>query len=257
VSRGDEGALVVASPGISRQDDAPELPPQGDRALAAHSVVFAAGAAPTPEALRAAHARLLREGGLQFSFNAPKPPSTQQLHLPHWLAVIVRALGKAFDAVGHLLGWVFLVGLALALAIVVFFIGRELIRTRWPHLMRRRRTSPPAGPALWRPTETAALALLEEADRLAAAGAYAEAVRLILHRSIEEIEGRRPRLVRPALTSREIARLNDLPEAARTTFSAIAAVVEASLFGGRPVDAASFAECRRTYEAFAFPGAWA
>ena len=47
------------------------------------------------------------------------------------------------------------------------------------------------------------------------------------------------------------------PEAARHTFSAIAGVVERSFFGGRDVDAAGFAECRRTYEAFAFPGAWA
>jgi hypothetical protein len=109
----------------------------------------------------------------------------------------------------------------------------------------------------WRPTEAAARALLEDADKLAAAGRYAEAARLLLHRSIEDIEGRRPKLVRPAFTAREIAELDDLPAAARATFSFIAGIVERSLFGGRDVDAAGFAECRQAYESFAFPGAWA
>lgn len=81
-------------------------------------------------------------------------------------------------------------------------------------------------------------------------------MRLILHRSIEEIDDRRPRLVRPAFTAREIGRLDDIPQSARATFAAIAAVVEHSLFGGRPVDAAAFAACRRAYAAFALPGAW-
>jgi hypothetical protein len=48
-----------------------------------------------------------------------------------------------------------------------------------------------------------------------------------------------------------------MPEAARTTVVAIAGVVEHSFFGGRPIDASGFATCRRAYEAFAFPGAWA
>jgi len=152
---------------------------------------------------------------------------------------------------------VFVAGMVIALLIVLGFIVREIIRARWPELLKKKPAKPRPAVADWRPDKAVALALLDEADRLAAAGNYAGAARLILHRSIEEIEGRRPRLVRPALTSREIGRLDDIPEAARTTFSAIASIVERSFFGGRDVDAAGFAECRRTYEAFAFPGAWA
>jgi hypothetical protein len=224
--------------------------------LAAQPPVFAAGPAPGREALRVAHDRLLLDRSLQFSFDqAPKPPPPA--HLPHWLEAILHGFFRFLGWIGQGLGWVFIGGLVLALAIVLFFIGREFLRTRWPDLFARKKR--PARPAIvdWRPEAAAAKALLEEADRLAAAGNYAAAVRLILHRSIEEIEGRRPRLVRPALTSREIGRLDDIPEAARSTFSAIAAVVERSFFGGRDVDAAGFAECRRTYEQFAFPGAWA
>ena len=63
--------------------------------------------------------------------------------------------------------------------------------------------------------------------------------------------------MKPAFTAREIGRLSDIPEAARATFSAIAGVVEHSFFGGRDIDAAAFTACRRAYETFAFPGAWA
>ncbi len=109
----------------------------------------------------------------------------------------------------------------------------------------------------WRPDEAKARALLEDADRLAAQGAYDEAAHLILYRSIDDIEGRRPRLVRPALTSRDIAALEAVPGAARAAFSRITQAVEASFFGGRSLDRDGFAECRRAYEAFAFPEAWA
>jgi len=218
--------------------------------------VFAAGPAPSQEALRAAQDRLMADPSLQFSFDhAPKPPPPTTL--PHWLEVVLRVIGRFIVWIGQGLGWVFVAGLVIALLLVLAFIVREFIRARWPDLLKKKPAKPKVAPLDWRPTAAVARALLEEADRLAAAGAYAEAARLLLHRSIEEIEGRRPRLVRPALTSREIGGLEDIPEAARTTFAAIAAVVERSFFGGRDVDAAGFAECRRTYEAFAFPGAWA
>jgi hypothetical protein len=99
--------------------------------------------------------------------------------------------------------------------------------------------------------------MLEDADRLAAQGLFAEAAHLLLHRSIDDLEGRRPTAVRPALTARDIARLESLPSAARGSFQLIAEVVERNFFGGRPVDAAAFADCRRAYESFALPEAWA
>lgn len=224
--------------------------------MAAQPPVFAAGPAPSQEALRTAQDRLMADPSLQFSFDKapPPPPDT---HLPHWLEVVLRAIGQFIVWIGQGLGWVFIAGLTAALLIVLAFIVREFIRARWPNLLKKKPAKLKVARPDWRPTEAVARALLDEADRLAAAGAYAEAARLLLHRSIEEIEGRRPRLVRPALTSREIGGLQDIPETARTTFAAIAAVVERSFFGGRDVDAAGFAECRRTYEAFAFPGAWA
>ena len=48
-----------------------------------------------------------------------------------------------------------------------------------------------------------------------------------------------------------------MPRAARSAFTRIAEVVEKSFFGGRPVGAGEFGECRKAYEAFALSEGWA
>jgi hypothetical protein len=207
----------------------------------------AQSSAEAEQALSAAHQALLRQRGLQFDFPAYVPPPPPKV--PGWLEPLLRLL----EALGPAFKWVFIGGLALGAALLLFFLGRELIYSRLP----RRKPKAPAGEdSDWRPSEQAARTLLEDADRLAAQGRFEEAVHLLLFRSIEDIAARRPRLVRPALTSRDLAGAEGLPGEARRAFSAIAAAVERSFFGGRSVDAAGFAECRRAYEAFALPGAW-
>jgi hypothetical protein len=241
VGRRDQGSVALAAQGALVGDAL-------DR-----GAVFA-GAPPPPEALRAARDALMRDPTLQFSFGkAPRPPVTQ---LPHWLEAILNAIAKALGVIAHPLGWLFIGGLIAALLVVLYFIGREFVKARWPDVLKRKRPAA-TKPEPWRPAPATARALLEEADKLAAAGRYAEAVRLILHRSIEEIEGRRPRLVKPAYTSREIGRLTDIPDNARDVFVGIAGVVEKSFFGGEALDQHGFAACRKAYERFAFPGAWA
>lgn len=200
------------------------------------------------QALAAAHQALLRERGVQFDFPDYVPPTPPEW--PYWLGPFARML----EAAGPVLKWLFIGGLALAAALLLFFIGRELLYARLP---ARKKPKATAGEdADWRPGETAARTLLEDADRLAAEGRFEEAVHLLLFRSIEDMAARRPQAVRPALTSRDLACAEGLPGEARRAFAAIAAAVERSFFGGRPVDAAGFSECRRAYEAFALPGAW-
>ena len=219
--------------------------------MPAHGSLFAAGAAPSREALRAAQSRLMHDKALQFQFTAAPPEP--KVETPGWL----KALEQFLATLSHGLAWVFWGGVALAAALLVAFILLEIARTRWPDLLKRKPTPKAAAPADWRPDLAVARALLEEADKLAAEGRYGEAAHLLLYRSIEEIEGRRPRLLRPALTAREIAGLDGVPAAARPMFARIADAVERSFFGGRALDAAGFSECRRAYEAFAFAGAWA
>lgn len=194
------------------------------------------------DALAQAHASLMRQSDLQFDFGRFVPPPP-----PDWLKPLLHLL----DQLAPVFRWVFWIGLALGVGAILLFIGRELIGARFPSLRRKRKAAVEPD---WRPAAARARTLLEDADRLAAAGRYGEAVRLILLRSIEDIDERWPRQVRPALTSRDIAALAILPDAARRTFFGIAQVVEHSLFGGRPVDADQFAACRDAYQAFALPG---
>ncbi|EJL23002.1 hypothetical protein PMI01_04905 [Caulobacter sp. AP07] len=208
--------------------------------------------APTPrpegvsDGFARAHEALLRNKTLQFEPTVQTPPPDA----PDWLL----AIGKALGAAAPYLVYVFWGLLILGAAVILYFLARELIATRWPSMR------PGKGPALgaedWRPSVAKARTLLEDADRLAAAGRFAEAVHLILFRSIEDIEGKRPDLIRPALTSRDIAALEGVPQTVRRTFSEIARVVERSFFGGRAVGAEEFAACRQAYEGFAFAEAW-
>ena len=64
-------------------------------------------------------------------------------------------------------------------------------------------------------------------------------------------------MVRPALTSRDIAQVDGLPGDVASAFGLIAGVVETGLFAARPVGAEAWAKCREAYEAVAFPHAWA
>ncbi len=203
------------------------------------------GRAATLDRLAEAHARLVQDHSLQFAFKTRTPPPT-----PDWL----KPLGEILGAIAPILKWGFWIGLALIAALILFYLGRELVRVRWPNLAKRKSVPEPVPE--WRPEPERARALLEDADHLAAEGRFAEAAHLLLFRSIDDIEGRRPRSIRPALTARDIAGLESLPAAARAAFGAIAHVVERSVFGGRDVDAAAFAECRRAYQDFALPGVW-
>lgn len=197
------------------------------------------------QALSTAHAALVRDRSLQFErsdFVPPKPPE--------WLAWLVDAL----KALAPVLKWVFWIGVALLAALILYAIVREARRLGAPRPKRAERAD--HDEVEWRPDAAAARDLLTAADQLASQGRYAEAAHLLLLRSVEDIQSRRPNAVRIALTTREIASLAVLPEAARPAFAKIGRVVERSLFGGSAVGADDFADCRRDYEAFALPQGW-
>ena len=191
-----------------------------------------------------AHQALAADESLQFEMKGIEPPPPP----PDWL----QPLSEFLQAMGPAFKIVFWLGLAAIVLAILWFIAREVIRIRLPGKTDRLNIVDDA----WRPAPAAALTLLSDADALAAEGRFAEAVHLLLLRSINDIDGHLPNTVRPALTARDIAGLSRLPAAARPAFDRIARVVESSLFGGQPVDRAAFTDCRAAYEAFAFPQAW-
>lgn len=202
-------------------------------------------------ALRGLHARLLADRDLQFNYSAV--PTPRELKAPAWLTWLERAISHAVSFSLPFLKILFWVGVGAAVLAILFLIARELFNIRFgPY----RKLTTRAAPADWRPEAWKARALLEDADRLAAEGRYEEAARLLLHRGIDDIEVRRPKLVRPALTARDIAALEAVPPSAREAFTRIALAVEASWFGARPMGADGFTQCRQAYEAFAFAEVW-
>lgn len=191
-------------------------------------------------------------GEIQTSFPPPQPPPQP----PEWLASLFRALGDFFNwSAPALKPILWIVAILFALFLLYHFVPAF---ADWiDNLPFRRRKAVSDEEYLGHAEAGAARALLAEADALAAAGRYAEAIHLLLYRSVEDIDGRRPGLVRPAMTSRELARAQDLPMVAREAFSRIARAVEISLFGGRPIDADAWQQCRGAYAELTVPKNWA
>ncbi len=219
-------------------------------------------AAPDAAAFADAHRALLADRSIQFDL-----PPVEVAEPPLWLKRLLerlaqsdiglpgipdwmRSIANFFDNVAPGLGTVFWIVLALVVMAALWAMLRFVV----PRLRRRRAGE--AAEESWRPAAEPAMLLLGEADELAGRGLYGDAARLLLHRSIADIEERRPDLVRPALTSRDIAALSEIPAPPRSAFARIAMLVERSLFARRPLDDCDWRDCRAAYERFAFADGW-
>lgn len=191
------------------------------------------------EAVRAA-------SDIQFAPVAPTPPPKP----PDWLIGFGEFLQKLLSPLGEWLGlsWPVLEKLLIALAVIgILLLLWVLLR---PLLARLSAAKPEAAPE-WTPDRGEALALLDDADRLAAAGRFDEATHLLLRRSVGQIVEARPDWVHPASTAREIAGLLALPSAARRAFAIIAERVERSRYALRPLVADDWQAARQAYSDFA------
>lgn len=203
------------------------------------------------EAVRAA-------SDIQFAPVKPAPRS----ETADWLQAFQEWLGKLFEPLGRWLTDLFaplakvfgipwaafekiLIGLAaIGLLILLWKIAASLLAK-----LRERQTA--AVEPEWKPDRAEALALLEDADRLADEGRFDEATHLLLKRSVGQIAAARPDWLGPASTAREIAGIIGLPAAARIAFAAIAARVERSRYALRSLAAEDWQAARRAYADFA------
>jgi hypothetical protein len=205
----------------------------------------APGVSAVPPGTVHAHAELLARADLQFDFPALTPPP-----LPGWFLALLKWMGTIRLELRYA-EWILL---GCAAVLLIWFAGRKA----WEYLRGRAADSlEVAEPAIdWRPASQAAKLLLNDADALAAAGRYGDAAHLLLLHGIQDIAERNPALLRPALTSREIGGLQQLPQIPRGAFMRIAQIVELPLFAERALTASDFMRCRSEYERFAFPAAW-
>jgi hypothetical protein len=168
---------------------------------------------------------------------------------PEWLLAVIRFLAKLFEPLGKWLGqgWgaVEIVLIALT-ACAVLWLAWTLL---WPLWRDRRRKA--ATVSDWAPERAAALALLEDADRLAAEGRFDEAARLLLTRSVHQIASARPQWLTPSSTAREISAIREMPTPAKQAFGEIAQVVERSLYALRSLAAEDWTKARAAYAEFA------
>lgn len=200
--------------------------------------------------------QLRADGDIQFApVTIPEIPPREPSWLSEQLDAFFKWLGEVLAPVGDALGaswwwlqWV-LPGIVALMALVL------IIRLIDPALLRfgrkGKRVAGPPKDESWRPDAAASLALLEDADRLAADGRFDEATHLLLQRSVAHISAARPDWVEPSSTARELAALPALPGPAREAFGVIATRVEASLFALRRLERADWDAARAAYAEFA------
>ena len=183
---------------------------------------------------------------IQFAPVPPDPPPVT----PEWLKAFGRFLEWLFSPLGRLLGsgWSVIEMVMLVSAIIGgIWIAWALL---WP-LWRDRKSKPRIAEPEWTPQREEALALLEDADRLAAQGLFGEAAHLLLQRSIGQIARVRPDWLSPSSTAREIGMIRALPTEARSAFGPISALVERARYALSPVGAEDWSTAREAYSRFA------
>ena len=206
-----------------------------------------------PELVDPAYSQTIAGGEIQTAFPPPPPPPPPT---PEWLKSLFDMIGNFFrwsEPAAKPLLWIGVV--LVALFLLYHFVPAF---ARWVDNLpfRRKAGDDEEADDIGLAEAGAARALLSEADALAAEGRFAEAVHLLLYRSVEDIDGRRPGLVKPAMTSRDLAEAHDLPAVAQGAFSRIARAVEISLFGGRSIDAGAWQQCRSAYAELTVPKNW-
>jgi len=202
-----------------------------------------------PELAGPAYSQTIAGGEIQTSFPPPPPPPKS----PNWDFGWLRDFFEWSAPALKPLAWI---GAAVLLLIILYHFVPAF--ADWVDNIRFGRKRREVEEEVIGEAEAGrARARLADADALAAAGRFAEAIHLLLYRSVDDIENRRPGLVRPAMTSRELAEAHDLPSVARTAFSRIARAVEISLFGGRAIDENAWTECRSAYAELTVPKNWA
>ena len=199
------------------------------------------GSAPSADSFAQAHSQLLSDPAIQFELRPMTAP-----RVPDWVKTLFDFLNSPGMTVVY---WILL---GLAVAFFLYLLGRRFLG--WSPKWRRRAQDEREDTLL--PDRSLARELLQEADSLAQNGRFSEAVHLLLFRSLEDIDRRRPGLLRPALTSRDIASLPGLPDRPRNAFARIAMTVERSLFALKPVGDSDWRDCRQAYEQFAFVEGW-
>jgi len=181
-------------------------------------------AVPAPSRVREAVEAALRDGVQVALPGDDAAPGA--LHLPDLLAFLLRAL--------------FWLAVAAGVILLAAWLWRSLSGLR-------RDVSSPAAPGPSAPR--VGRAPLDAAETLAAEGRFAEAIHVLLLKTLEALAARRGALA-PSSTSREILRGAALEAEARSALEGLVVAVEVSHFGGASPGEEDWRSCLDAFHRF-------
>ena len=181
--------------------------------------------------------RVLGSGDYQIDRPQPREPRDrgEPMELPAWLVEAIL--------------WVIA---AIVVGMVLVFLFNVLRNRSGLKLNRdrgRQRTELVETP-LRKPQSPLDDRTLEEADALAAAGRFAEAIHLLLLVAMDRLRRELGNRVAPALTSREVLDLAPIPETLAAPLTRMVSLSEIKHFGGRDAAATEYRQCRQDFLRF-------
>lgn len=220
--------LCASAPARSQETDAEQIRNETEKALERGDIQRDA---PLAERVRQHADDIAKDPSLQHEPPAPKdPPSASSGGIPIppkiFLYLLIAVLAVALCIVGYHL-------------YATYALGRRVSKKADQTLQAA--TQPIAR------TADAPLPDLDEIERLARAGAYAEAIHLMLLRALEALRRRLGTSWAKSLTSREIARRSELPASDRGALKMLVGAVEISRFGGQSANEQIYRACLDQY----------
>ena len=232
-------ALTMAcavAPAAAQEPDAKEIRSETEKALERGDIQRDA---PLAERVRQHTGDIAKDPSLQHEPPTPKalPPKPSGFPIP---------------------GEVFLYLLIAVLAVALCIVGYHLYGTYGFGRRVSKKIDQPLQVAS-RPiarTADAPLPDLDEIERLARSGAYAEAIHLMLLRALEALRRRLGASWAKSMTSREIARRSELPASDRGALKMLVGAVEISRFGGQSANEQIYRACLDQYRLIGESGAF-
>ena len=222
-------AMLCASPPAWPQEtDADEIRNETEKAIERGDIQRDA---PLAERVRQQANDIAKDPSLQHEPPTPKapPPPSSSVPIPGevFLYLLIAVLAIALCIVGyHLYG--------------TYGFGRRVSKKKIDQPLQVA-TQPIAR------TVDAPLPDLDEIERLARSGAYAEAIHLMLLRALEALRRRLGTSWTKSMTSREIARRSELPASDRSALKMLVGAVEISRFGGQSANEQIYRACLDQY----------
>lgn len=188
---------------------------------------------------------IIADGPYQTELDLAKPRETQTRNWDwSWLSDLF-SFSESMAPVARAVLYILCIA---GICLILFAIFRG-VSGRFRHKTEAADDSDEAGVAT-RPRRFDSVGTLTDADALAEAGRYSEAVRVLLFRSLEVLRSGIGDALFPYLTSREILLISGLDATERDALRRIVATEEVSHFGEAALNAEAYQNCRRDFMVF-------